>query len=121
MSACILSAAAKTPSDQVRSWLTLVDAGSYEKSFDAAAAFFQKDMKRTQWVESMNGFRKPFGAVKKRTERSQTKKKNLPGAPSGDYIIFTFDTVFECGLAAVETVNTVREKDGIRICGYFIR
>ncbi|MEK6795136.1 MAG: DUF4019 domain-containing protein [Spirochaetota bacterium] len=122
---CLLPLAAvpvkRTAADEVRAWLAFVDSGAYEKSYDATAAFFRSDMKRAQWTESLNGFRKPFGKVKKRTERSQTKKKSLPGAPAGDYVIFTFDTVFESTLTAVETVNTVKEKDGVRVCGYFIR
>ena len=46
----------------------------------------------------------------------------LPGAPDGEYVVLQFDTSFEQKAAAVETVTTIREKDGTwHVGGYFIR
>lgn len=128
--AAIIPCAAKTavtngidlPLTAATTWLSVVDAGKYDKSYDAAAQYLKKAIKKDRWSEMLRGVRKPFGKTVSRSETSRVEKKSLPGAPDGQYIVFQFTTVFEQKLSAVETVTVMNEKDGVwRVCGYFIR
>jgi hypothetical protein len=66
--------------------------------------------------------RDPLGALKARTLKRTTSTATLPGAPDGEYVVFQFNTSFERKQAALETVTTIREKDGTwRVGGYFIK
>jgi hypothetical protein len=104
------------------SWLSLVDGRSYAASWNAAANLFRNAVTEQQWQAAVQGARAPLGQLKSRTLKGATATKALPGAPDGEYVVFQFDTSFEQKAAAVETVTTIREKDGTwHVGGYFIK
>jgi hypothetical protein len=46
----------------------------------------------------------------------------LPGAPPGEYVVIVYASAFENRPAAQETVNPMRDKDGVwRVSGYFVK
>ena len=108
--------------DSAGAWLTLVDAGQYDKSWDQAASLFKESLSKDQWVQSLKTVRKPLGKVISRTSTSTTYTTSLPGVPDGKYVVIKYDTSFENKKSAVETVTPMLDKDGKwRVAGYFIK
>jgi hypothetical protein len=103
-------------------WLSLIDTQNYGASWDEAASSFRSRLSREQWSQMVRGARAPFGEVQKRTLKSATPARTLPGAPDGEYVVMQFDSVFEHKAAAVETLTATHDSDGSwRVVGYFIR
>jgi hypothetical protein len=110
------------PEAIVLKWLSFVDTQNYGASWDEAASAFRARISREQWSQAARAARAPFGEVQKRTLKSATPAKTLPGAPDGEYVVMQFDSAFEHKAAAVETVTTVHETDhNWRVIGYFVR
>jgi hypothetical protein len=105
----------------VDSWLSLIDAADYAKSWDESATFFKNAITSEKWQAAVKTARGAFGALKSRTVKSATTATKLPGAPEGDYVVFDFDAIFEQKPAA-ERVTVVRDRDGAwRVVGYFVK
>ena len=70
----------------------------------------------------MSVTRGPLGKAGSRGVRSSEYSTTMPGAPDGEYVVVRFDTTFESGQTALETVVLKKETDGLfRVQGYFIR
>jgi hypothetical protein len=111
--------AAQTATEQ---WLSLIDAKSYPSSWDTAASFFRAAVNQERWVAMVGGARAPFGQLKSRALKSARATNALPGAPDGEYVVFTFGSSFEHKESAEETVTAMRDLDGTwRVAGYFIK
>ena len=93
------------------SWLSLIDAADYAKSWDESATFFKNAITSEKWQAAVKTARGSFGALKSRTVKSATPATKLPGAPEGEYVVFDFDAIFEQKPAG-ERVTVVRDKDG---------
>ena len=105
-----------------RAWLALVDAGSYDESWSAAAALFRQNVPKAQWQSAASNARGPLGALKSRTLQSATFKSTLPGVPDGEYVIIRFASSFENKASAIEIVTPMKDPDGKwRVSGYYIR
>ncbi|TNF70536.1 MAG: DUF4019 domain-containing protein [Acidobacteria bacterium] len=121
-----LVAVAETPEKEAikaaESWLALVDAGDYAKSWDAAAAYFRGAITKEKWEQTLEGVRPPFGNVLSRKVKNTQYATSLPGAPDGEYVVIQFETSFAHKSDAVETVTPMKDEDGKwRVSGYFIR
>ena len=104
------------------SWLALVDAGDYAKSWDTAAAYFQGAITKEKWGQTLKGVRPPLGRVLSRKVKTKQYATSVPGAPDGEYVVIQFETSFENKADAVETVTPMKDPDGKwRVSGYFIR
>jgi hypothetical protein len=111
----------KAAVEVAESWLALVDAGEYGKSWDGAAAFFKKAVTKENWEQSLARLRPALGDVVTRKVESATYATSLPGAPDGEYVVIRFSTAFTNKRAAVETVTPMKDPDGTwRVSGYFI-
>jgi len=105
-----------------RSWLGLVDAADYARSWDTAAAYFRNSISQPQWVSRVSAARGPLGDLKSRQESSTQFTHSLSGAPDGEYVVIQFRTSFEHKAAATETVTPMKDADGQwRVSGYYIR
>ncbi len=118
--------AADKPEDAAQAaaeaWLKLVDAGSYEASWDQAAKLFKGAVTKEQWKQAMSGGRAPLGKVVSRKLKSRDYTEKLPGAPDGKYVVIQYDTVFEKKAGSVETITPMQDPDDAwRVSGYFIR
>ena len=108
--------------DSAGAWVSLVDAGEYDKSWDEAASLFRESLSKEQWVKALEAVRKPLGKVISRASASTTYTTSLPGVPDGKYVVIKYDTSFENKKSAVETVTPMLDKDGKwRVAGYFIK
>jgi hypothetical protein len=104
------------------SWLTLVDAGKYDESWQRAAEYFRGAVAKEDWRKAVQGVRDPLGKMRSRKLKSATYKTSLPGAPDGEYVVIQYDSSFEHKQEAVETVTPMLDKDGKwRVSGYFIK
>jgi hypothetical protein len=112
----------KAAQTAVDAWLSLTDSRSYGESWDAAANLFKKAITKEKWSDTLQAVRAPLGQVKSRTFKSATPTATPPGAPSGEYVVFVFNTDFDQRAAATETVSASKEQDGVwRVAGYFIK
>lgn len=108
--------------EAVAPWLALLDDGKYAESWNAAAPTIQKLVPLDRWTKAMVAVRTPFGKVVNRAVASAKFTASMPGAPSGQYVIIEFHTVFENKPSAVETVTPEREADGSwKVAGYYIK
>ena len=108
--------------DAARSWLALTDSVKYSQSWDQAAAFFKAAVTKSDWEEALKTVRSPLGTLKSRKVKAATFTSTLPGVPAGEYVVIQYDTQFENKPSAVETITTMREKDGSwKVAGYFIK
>jgi hypothetical protein len=115
-------AAKKASAEAAQSWLALVDAGDYAKSWDAAAPLFQKQVSSERWVETVRGARGELGKLVARKAVKADYSRTLPGAPDGEYVVQQYSSAFENKKEAMETVVLLREKDGSwKTVGYFIK
>ena len=126
---CLLSSAAPALEAEeaaalraARAWLTVVDGGDYDGSWQAAASYFRTAVSQRQWRHALGGVRQPLGNVLTRELESATYATELPGAPDGEYVVIQFTTSFENKRVAIETVTPMLEDDGSwLVAGYFIK
>lgn len=103
------------------SWLALVDAGEYGRSWDESAELFRSQLTREKWEQSLTAVRKPLGNVVSRKVKETHYATSLPGVPDGEYVIIQFATTFTNKKSAVETVTPMKDPDGVwRVSGYYI-
>jgi hypothetical protein len=103
-------------------WLGLVDAGNYAKSWSSASTMFRQKVSQSQWQSAAASARAPFGALRSRTLQSATAKSALPGAPDGQYMVLQFASSFEHKASAIETVTPMMDTDGQwHVSGYYIK
>jgi len=108
--------------EAAESWLALVDAGEYGKSWEESAQLFRGALGKEKWEQSMRAVRKPLGDVASRKVQSAEYAASLPGAPDGEYVVVRFGTSFTNKKVAVETVTPMKDPDGAwRVSGYYIK
>jgi len=113
----------KQPAEaSAKNWLSLVDAGKYDESWDASGSFFRSKITKADWKKSLTAVRPPLGSMTSRKMEASQAIKNAPGAPAGEYVVIQYKTVFQNKKDAVETVTEMLDKDAKwRMAGYFIR
>ncbi|MEZ5739722.1 MAG: DUF4019 domain-containing protein [Burkholderiaceae bacterium] len=102
-------------------WLINADAGDYALTWEQAASYARVQVPKAEWVEMMARSREPLGEVIDRIPVSSQRADELPGAPSGEYAVHEFRTVFSGGAELGERVTTMRDGDGqLRVAGYYL-
>jgi len=104
-------------------FLKLVDAKKYGESWDQSSDFLKQSVSRNEWATQMVKARETIGQVASRKLKSSVPQKDPAGAPPGDYLLQTYETVFSSqGAPKTETLPMIRGADGKwRAVGYFIR
>jgi len=92
-------------------WLTLVDAGKSDESWQAMSAPFKKEVSKRKWKSTIEEIRQPLGKRAARKLKSTEYTKHLAGAPEGEYVVVKFDSAFAGKPLAVETVTLVLGDD----------
>ena len=104
------------------SWLSLVDAENFTKSWENTSLYFKRSVTEPQWVKLLNSIRKPLGITLSRKLISQQYTTSLPGAPDGEYVVLQYETSFKNKTSSIETITPLLEKDGVwRVSGYLIK
>lgn len=103
-------------------WLALVDSGKYADSWTEASEPFKAAVSRAQWEGALEKVRAPLGKVVSRKLKGAKFMRDLPGAPTGEYVVIQYDTDFAAKSGATETITPMKEKDGAwRVSGYYIK
>ena len=99
-----------------RQWLSLVDQGRWDDSYQATGTAFRKLNTGQTWAAISEKVRTPLGAMISRTFLSQ---ENLPAPPMG-YEVVKFRTRFANKAETLETVTLEREDGRWRVVGVTI-
>ena len=103
-------------------FLRLLDARQYGESWDASSDFLKQSVSRADWQTQMVKTRETIGDVGSRKLKDSVAQKDPQGAPPGDYLIRTYDTVFASqGAPKTETLALIKADGRWRAVGYFIR
>ncbi len=104
------------------SWLKLIDKKKYSDSWKNSAALFKNSLTSEKWSSQVASVRQPIGPLLTRKELSSKVLDSAPGAPDGEYIVFTFKSSFTNKKNAIETVTPMKDKDGEwRVAGYYLK
>ncbi len=103
-------------------WLTLVDNGKYEESWEHTASIFKSAVTKEKWKQALNTLLPPFGKLNNREVVSTKYLTSVPSGPDGEYVVITYKAKFETKGKAIETITPMKDKDGVwRVSGYFIK
>lgn len=101
-------------------WLSLLDNQKYEESWKQAGTMFRSEVTQEQWVDSLQRFRDPLGAMVSRAPSRVDFAKTLRGAPDGDYAIIHYKTNFKTKDAVTERLTLVKEDGKWQMAAYAI-
>jgi uncharacterized protein DUF4019 len=105
-----------------QTWLAWVDSTKYSESWEEASELFRKQVTKEQWTKAVETLRSSLGQLSSRKLTTAEYSKTLPGAPDGEYVTIQFQSSFVNKKSAVETLVSMKDKDGQwRASGYFIR
>ena len=103
-------------------WLTLIDEGKYEESWDESSSMFKNSVTKEQWVETMKINRPQFGKVLQRDVKTKSYETNISGKPDLEHVVIQFQTKFEHKAKGIETITPAKDRDGVwRVWGYYIK
>lgn len=102
-------------------WLTLIDKGEYQQSWEQSDSIVKQQVTASQWSTAIQQTRTHFGALKSRELASAQFPQSLPGLPDGQYAILMFNTQFGQKNESVETVSLSGNNGEWKVMGYFIR
>ena len=107
--------------DAARSWLRLVDGGRQRASWTSAAPLLRQEVGPAEWDAALRAARAPLGRCFWRKLQSCAAVEGPTGDLRGPYVVIRFESVFERGSRATETVTAMRGPDGgWRVAAYFI-
>ena len=102
--------------DAARTWLALIDTGTWQASHAASGASFRNAITAPRWAEMIAQVREPLGPVVKR----DVLEYGSQSAPREVRIVL-FRTDFANARGATETVTLEREGGEYRVVGYWIK
>lgn len=104
------------------SWLTLLDSGKIQESWDDAGKLFKSQITSEQWVKALNEARESLGKFKIRKIKNDKFLTSIPGCPEGRYFILTYSADFAKSKNVTELVTLACEQDSMyKVIGYFIK
>jgi hypothetical protein len=116
------TAAVEAAKQAAESWLELVDAAEYGKSWAAAASMFKAAVTEEQWEAAVLQARGPFEPMGARQFLGAKYMTELPGAPKGQYVVIQYQVMAVDNTRLVETITPMRDTDGTwRVTGYYVR
>nr|WP_298059975.1 DUF4019 domain-containing protein [uncultured Halomonas sp.] len=101
-------------------WLEAIDSGEYEQAWEMSSTLLQVPLSSTMLAFTISAARRDFGAVESRRRVRVIRETSMPGAPRGDYAVFTFQTRFENKPQIIETITPHLEGGTWKISGYYI-
>ncbi len=98
--------------DAANGFLTLIDHGQYDESWDSCAPAIKNSITKPSWNTVMSVNRRRFGVLGSRKLVSAQTVTSLPGSPDGHYAVLGYRSSFTAGKttkAAIETVTLSNE------------
>ncbi len=115
-------AGSRAAKQQADGWLSLLDSGRFEESWESAAPFLQQSTPRGGWTESAGAMRASLGRPRLRKLISLMETRSVPSAPPGRYVVVEYRSKFERRPVAFESVTEMLCDDGQwRPAGYAVR
>lgn len=107
--------------DAILAWLQLIDSGKYAEAWNLNSTLSRSLESENEWTSKLKSIREPLGGLITRNNTG-TQSRDIEGAPSGQYMIYTFTSEFTSKQSAVETVTLILQ-DGAkwRVLGYSIQ
>ena len=102
--------------DAARSFLALVDAGDWSRSYAATAQTFRKNNSEALWAESSRQVYPQLGALR---DRTLAGADFVPARPDGAWIV-KFRSRFANRENAVETLSLERDDGTWKVTGIFV-
>jgi hypothetical protein len=101
-----------------QSWLSEIDAGRYEQSYNDGGPALHDKMTQDVWVKILNTERPPLGKVVSRQEITRVRHSDGLEGVAGDFVVIGYRTNFENRPDELEYVVLKREFGGWRAVGY---
>lgn len=101
-------------------WLKAIDSGEYEQAWETSSTLLQVPLSSNMLAFTINAARRDFGAVESRRRLRVIHQTSMPGAPRGDYAVFTFQTRFENKPQIIETITPHLEGGVWKVSGYYV-
>lgn len=115
-----LMADASSPSEeQARAWLSLIDSGKFDESYDEAARALRDEYGRKIWELGM-AMRKTKGTLESRELLRSLQADVYPGRGAGEFQIVEFNTQFPYGNRQIERVVLEKTAQGWKVSDYDI-
>ena len=103
-------------------WLTLLDAGQVEKSYDAAASALKSGVTKKVWTDTLKKTRDPLGACSSRRLISKQFTTSVTDAAVGEYVIVQYLSDFPRKKQVAEIVTAMHDGDGKwRVLSYSLK
>ena len=104
------------------SFLSLLDNGKYEESWDASAEAFRNAVIKEQWKAAAGQVRGGVGLMSSRKLMSGVDAPKAGKNAQGEFVVVKFESAFSKLPNAIETVSPMLDKDGqYRVSGYFVK
>ena len=87
-----------------KGWVTQIDAGHYEESYDFACGEMHDKVPEDHWVDVLKALRTPWGPVLSRTQISHVYKPDGVRGLPGECMVITYDTSFKKLAPATEEI-----------------
>ncbi|MGP9766851.1 DUF4019 domain-containing protein [Halomonas sp. AOP13-D3-9] len=101
-------------------WLEAIDSGEFEQAWENSSTLLKVPLSPNMLSRTVSAARRDFGTVQSRRRVSLIRETSMPGAPSGDYAILTFQTSFENRPQITETITPHLEEGTWRVSGYYV-
>jgi len=115
-------AGSRAAKERADAWLSLLDSGRFEQSWEDAAPFLKDHTPRVGWAESAGSIRADLGKPRLRKLISLMETRSVPSAPAGRYVVVEYRSKFDRRPVAFESVTEMLCDDGEwRVAGYAVR
>ncbi len=101
-----------------QAWLTEIDAGKYEQSYDEGCTAFHNKVTQSQWITVLKALRPGLGGLVNRTETKATYRPEGIEGLDGECMVITYNTSFSKMNSETEIVVLKREDGKWRGAGY---
>jgi hypothetical protein len=93
------------------SWLPLLDAQEYGKSWEELSPIVKRTLRKEHWEIALTELRSPLGKLESRTFFSVEYIRSVKGYPKREGALVRFMSHFENG-STLESVHIIHDKDG---------
>ena len=105
--------------ENAKAWLSFVDDGNADKSWDQSSAYFQSRVSKDSWAATVKQVRENFGHVISRSFNKAELTNSLRDAPDSQYAILHFN-IDASRHGAKETVTMMIYGGTWQVAGFYI-
>ena len=93
--------------DAANGFLTLIDHGKYDESWDTSAPTIKNTITKPAWITVLSVNRRRFGVLGSRKLVSAQTATSVPGSPDGRYAVLSYTGSFTAGKTTKTAIETV--------------